>query len=277
MKALKTIGELKAYRDGLSGFVGLVPTMGFLHEGHLSLVRKCNTDCSHTLVSIFVNPIQFGPNEDFASYPRDIDRDLTLLKLTGADAVFLPSAEEMYPPGADTLVVPGRVAERLEGVVRPGHFNGVATVVLKLFNLVQPHRAYFGQKDAQQVAVIHKMITDLNLPVDLSIMPTVREADGLAMSSRNSYLNTAERQAAAIIYRALAKAGNLISLGERDTDIIKRNMTEIINTESLASIDYISIADAVSLEELLFFRKPALISLAVRIGKTRLIDNIKLS
>ncbi|AKG53748.1 pantoate-beta-alanine ligase [Dehalogenimonas sp. WBC-2] len=277
MKILRTVSDLRSFRTGLSGSVGLVPTMGFLHEGHLSLVCQCKTNCHHTLVSIFVNPTQFGPNEDFNTYPRDIERDLTLLEATGVDAVFLPSVEEIYPPGADTLVVPGKVAERLEGAVRPGHFKGVATVVLKFFNLVQPHRAYFGQKDAQQVAVIQKMITDLNLPVDLIVMPTVREADGLAMSSRNSYLNTTERQAAAILYQALTKAGNLISLGERDTEIIKRSMTELINTEALAAIDYISIADAASLEELPFFRKPALILLAVCIGKTRLIDNIKLS
>ncbi|MEN8614356.1 pantoate--beta-alanine ligase [Dehalogenimonas sp. THU2] len=277
MRVLKTIGELRDYRGGLKGSVGLVPTMGFLHEGHLSLVRRSIIECDHTVVSIFVNPTQFGPAEDFNNYPRDTERDLGLLESAGANAVFLPGVEEMYAPGADTLVLPGRIADRLEGAVRPGHFKGVATVVLKLFNLAQPHRAYFGQKDAQQVAVIRKMVADLNVPVEVVVMPTVREADGLAMSSRNSYLTTEERQAATVLYRSLRLAEDLIAAGERDPVIVRQRMIDLINTEPLASIDYVSVADASSLEELTFVAKPALISLAVRIGRTRLIDNIILS
>ena len=274
MRVLKTITELRAYRGGLTGTVGLVPTMGFLHEGHLSLVRRSKSDCDTTVVSIFVNPTQFGPNEDFNSYPRDPERDLNLLEATGADAVFLPSAEAMYPPGADTFVVPGKVAEPLEGAVRPGHFKGVATVVLKLFNLVQPQKAYFGQKDAQQVAVIKKMVADLDVPVEVVVMPTVRESDGLAMSSRNTYLNPDERQAATVLYRSLLLAGELIAGGERDADLVRHQVTYFIAAEPLARINYVSVANAVTLEELKFIVKPVLISLAVRIGRTRLIDNI---
>jgi pantoate--beta-alanine ligase len=277
MIILKTVAELRDYRKSLAGNVGLVPTMGFLHEGHLSLVRRSKTDCDHTVVSIFVNPTQFGPNEDFSSYPRDTERDLSLLEQAGADTVFLPGVDEMYPAGADTFVVPGRIAERLEGAIRPGHFKGVTTVVLKLFNLIQPQRAYFGQKDAQQVAVIKKMVADLDVPVEIVVMPTVRESDGLAMSSRNSYLNPAERSTATALYRSLKLSEDLINSGERDPELIKSRMTELIQGEPLARIDYISLADANSLEELPFVVKPVLISLAVRIGKTRLIDNVTLS
>ncbi len=276
MRILRTVAELRDYRKSLDGMVGLVPTMGFLHEGHLSLVRQSKADCDHTIISIFVNPTQFGPNEDFNSYPRDTDRDLALLDRAGANTVFMPGIDEMYPPGADTFVVPGRITERLEGAVRPGHFKGVATVVLKLFNLVQPQRAYFGQKDAQQVAVIKKMVADLDVPVEIIVMPTVRESDGLAMSSRNSYLNPTERLAATVLYRSLRLAEELIKGGERDSDLIKSRMTGLIEGEPLARIDYISLADAKSPEELPFVVKPVLISLAVRIGKTRLIDNITL-
>jgi pantoate--beta-alanine ligase len=274
MKILKTVAELRAYRREIAGSVGLVPTMGYLHEGHLSLVRQSKSDCEVTVVSIFVNPTQFGPNEDFKSYPRDIDRDLKMLAASGADAVFLPSPEVMYPRGADTSVVPGKVAEPLEGAVRPGHFKGVATIVLKLFNLVQPEKAYFGQKDAQQVAVIKKMIADLDVPVEIVVMPTVRERDGLAMSSRNAYLNAAERQAATILYRSLSQAQEAIAAGERDADLIRRRLIELISAEPLARIDYVSVADAITLDELPFVIKPLLISLAVRIGQTRLIDNV---
>ncbi|MGI2335248.1 MAG: pantoate--beta-alanine ligase [Dehalogenimonas sp.] len=274
MKNLKSIDKLKQYRSGLTGSVGLVPTMGFLHEGHLSLVEKSIAECTHTMVSIFVNPTQFGPGEDFNSYPRDIERDLALLSAAGVSAVFMPGAEEMYPPGADTSVVPGRIAERLEGAVRPGHFTGVATIVLKLFNLVQPTRAYFGQKDAQQVAVIKKMVADLNAPVDLVVMPTVREDDGLAMSSRNTYLNPSERQAAPVLYRSLRLAADLITGGETNPKVVKHRMTELIETVPFASIDYVSLTNPDSLEELTAVSHQVLISLAVRIGSTRLIDNI---
>jgi pantoate--beta-alanine ligase len=277
MKILNTISELRAYRNGLTGSVGFVPTMGFLHEGHLSLVNQSKFDCNHTVVSIFVNPTQFGPNEDFNSYPRDTDHDLALLDKVGTDAVFLPSADEMYPKGADTFVVPGKIAERLEGAVRPGHFRGVATVVLKLFNLVQPQKAYFGQKDAQQVTVINKMVADLNVPVEIVVMPTMRQSDGLALSSRNTYLNPTERKSATVLYRSLTFAESLINDGERDVEIIKQKMNELISRKLLAHVEYVSVADSLSLEEQIFVVKPVLISLAVRIGRTRLIDNFLLS
>jgi len=273
MKILRSIPELKAYREKLVDSVGFVPTMGFLHDGHLSLVRQSKADCDHSIVSIFVNPPQFGPNEDFNSYPRDIDHDLAMLDAAGADAAFLPSVDEMYPEGADTFVVPGKIAERLEGAVRPGHFRGVATVVLKLFNLIQAQKAYFGQKDAQQVAVLKKMVADLNVTVELVVMPIIREKDGLAMSSRNTYLSPEERQAATVLYRSLKFGESLISAGEQHADVVKQKMIDFISADKLARIDYVSIADQASLEEQTIIGKPALISLAVRIGRTRLIDN----
>ena len=301
MKRLKTINALRDYRQELAGSIGFVPTMGYLHEGHLSLVTRSKSYCDHTVVSIFVNPTQFGPkedlnsyprdfprdlkmldptqfgpNEDFNSYPRDTDQDLALLEKAGVDAVFSPSVNEMFPQGADTFVIPGKIAERLEGAIRPGHFRGVATVVLKLFNLTQPLKAFFGQKDAQQVAVIKKMVADLNVPVEIIVVPTVRESDGLAMSSRNSYLDPTERQAATVLFRSLQLAEKLVADGERDAEVIKIRMTGIIGKEPIATLDYISIADANSLDERTLVVEPALISLAVRIGCTRLIDNITL-
>jgi pantoate--beta-alanine ligase len=277
MKILKTTSELRAYRNGLTGSVGFVPTMGFLHEGHLSLVKQSKSDSNHTVVSIFVNPTQFGPTEDFNSYPRDTDHDLALLEKVGTDAVFLPSVDEMYPNGADTFIVPGKIAERLEGTVRPGHFRGVATVVLKLFNLVQPQKAYFGQKDAQQVSVIKKMVADLNVPVEIVEMPTMRQSDGLALSSRNTYLNPTERKSATVLFRSLKLAESLINDGERDVEIVKQKMNELISRELLAHVEYVSIADSLFLEEQIFVVKPVLISLVVRIGHTRLIDNLILN
>ncbi len=274
MRVLKTIAELRAYRVSLSGTVGLVPTMGFLHEGHMSLVRRSIDDCDYTIVSIFVNPTQFSPKEDFNSYPRDTERDLSLLDEARTDAVFMPETGEMYPPGADTIVIPGKIADRLEGAARPGHFKGVATVVLKLFNLVQPNTAYFGQKDVQQVAVIERMAADLNVPVKIAVMPIIRESDGLAMSSRNSYLNAAERRTATVLYRSLRQAETMIAAGERDTELVKKEMNEMIEGEPLAAIDYVSIANPATLEEQTFIVKPVLVSLAVKIGRTRLIDNI---
>jgi pantoate--beta-alanine ligase len=257
--------------------VGFVPTMGFLHEGHLSLVHQSKSECDHTIASIFVNPTQFGPNEDFNSYPRDLDHDLALLENAGVEAVFSPSVNEMYPKGTDTFVVPGKIAERLESAVRPGHFRGVATVVLKLFNLVQPNKVYFGQKDAQQVAVIKQMVADLNVPVEIIVVPTVRESDGLAMSSRNTYLNQTERKAATVLYRSLILAESMVNTGERDPEEVKRAINDLISSEPLARIDYVSVADGDSLEEQTFIVKPVLISLAVRIGRTRLIDNFMFS
>jgi len=274
MKVVETIADLKSLRPRLAEPVGFVPTMGYLHQGHLALVRQARAENVSVVASIFVNPTQFGPHEDFARYPRDPQRDLALLEKEGTDVVFMPSADEMYPPQFNSWVEVGKVAERLEGAARPGHFRGVATVVAKLFNIVQPDRAYFGQKDAQQLIVIKKMASDLDMNLEIVAAPTVREADGLAMSSRNTYLNPEERKQAVVLYQALTLAQKLWSQGEKDTKAIRRQMTALIQKQPLAKIDYISIADAETLDELDTVRPPALVSLAVRIGKTRLIDNV---
>ncbi len=254
--------------------LGFVPTMGYLHEGHLALVRRARAENDHVAVSIFVNPTQFGPREDFARYPRDTERDLTLLRAEGVDLVFMPEADEIYPPGFDTWVQVGGVTRRLEGKARPGHFRGVATVVCKLFNIVGPGRAYFGQKDAQQLRVITKMVRDLDMPVEIVPVPTVREPDGLALSSRNVYLSPDEREQALSLSRALATAQEMVAAGERRTGPIRAAMRRLIEAQPAATIDYISIADSATLEELSVIDRPALISLAVRIGATRLIDNV---
>lgn len=276
MKVIETIAEMRKARLLVSDPVGLVPTMGYLHEGHLSLVRLARKENSLVVVSIFVNPAQFGPSEDLSSYPRDMTRDLRLLKLEGTDLVFAPSAEEMYAQGFSTWVDVEQVTERLEGVSRPGHFRGVATVVAKLFNIVQPDRAYFGQKDAQQAVVIKKMVTEINMNLDIVLGPTIRERDGLALSSRNSYLNPEERQAATVLYKALSRAKQLWQKGETNADTIRRVMRLLIQQDPLAQEDYVSIADASTLEELSIIDCHALALLAVRIGKTRLIDNVTL-
>lgn len=268
---------MREARAVLDGSVGLVPTMGFLHEGHLSLVRAARAENDHVFVSIFVNPTQFGPNEDFSAYPRDTRRDLQLLEDAGVDYVFMPAPEEMYPPGFEAVIEVGSVSEPLEGAARPGHFRGVATVVLKLFNIVQPHRAYFGRKDAQQLVVIRKMVRDLDVPVKIRAMPTVREADGLAMSSRNTYLRTPElRQGALVLQRALQAAQDCWSSGSRDAEELRREMRKVIEGEELARIDYVSVADPETLRELDTIGGPALVSMAVRVGNTRLIDNTTL-
>ncbi len=268
---------MKEARLELTGTVGFVPTMGYLHEGHLELVRRAKAENQWAVASIFVNPTQFGPHEDYAAYPRDIPRDLAMLKTVKTDIVFIPPANEMYPPRCSTWVDVEKVTEKLEGAIRPGHFRGVATVCAKLFNIVQPTRAYFGQKDAQQVIVIKKMVTDLNMNLEIVVVPTVREPDGLAMSSRNTYLKPDERRAAVVLYRALKLAQKLWSQGEKDALRIRQAMTQLIQKEPLAEkIDYISIADAETLEELHEITPPALVSLAVKIGKPRLIDNIVL-
>jgi pantoate--beta-alanine ligase len=274
MKVLKTISEIKQLRPSLPQPLGFVPTMGYLHEGHLALVRQARAENSSVAVSIFVNPTQFGPQEDFEKYPRDPKRDLALLEKEGTDVVFMPSAGEIYPPQFNSWVEVGKIMERLEGVSRPGHFRGVATVVAKLFNIVRPDKAYFGQKDAQQLVVIRKMVADLDMDLEVVAVPTVREDDGLAMSSRNTYLNPEERKAAVVLYQALTLAQELFSGGERDAQAIRHQMTELIQKQPLANIDYISIADAETLDELDEVKPPALVSLAVKIGKTRLIDNV---
>ena len=276
MTIVKTIQEIRALRQKLSGTVGFVPTMGFLHEGHLALVKRARIENSAVIVSIYVNPTQFGPREDFGAYPRELERDLELLRKEGVDIVFVPSDEEMYPPEFSSWVDVEKVTERLEGASRPGHFRGVATIVAKLFNIVQPSRAYFGQKDAQQAVVIKRVVADLNLGIEIVVVPTVRESDGLAMSSRNIYLSPGERQAATILFKALTLARQLRQGGEKDAGKIRRQVTSLIQKEPLAQIDYVSIADAETLEELNLIDRPALASLAVRIVKTRLIDNMPL-
>jgi pantoate--beta-alanine ligase len=276
MDVVNTIAEMKVLRRRLAEPVGFVPTMGFLHEGHLSLVRQARAENASVIVSIFVNPTQFGPGEDFEQYPRDTERDLAFLAGEGTDVVFVPLAAEMYPERFDSWVEVGELTRRLEGAVRPGHFRGVTTVVAKLFNIVQPTKAYFGQKDAQQAAVIRKMAVDLDMNLEVVTLPTVREPDGLAMSSRNTYLNPEQRRAATVLYRALSLARELWAQGETDAGEVCHRMTELIQQEPLAAIDYISIADDGTLEELDRIKPPALVSLAVKIGRTRLIDNIVL-
>jgi pantoate--beta-alanine ligase len=276
MQVIDGIAAFRAAR-GRIGALGLVPTMGFLHEGHLSLVRRAKAECGTVAVSIFVNPTQFAPHEDFERYPRDMQRDLALLRQAGADLVFTPSPAEMYPPGSAARIDVGPVARPLEGAVRPGHFDGVATVVAKLFNIVQPTRAYFGQKDAQQTVVIRQMVRDLDMPVEVVVAPTVREADGLAMSSRNSYLTAAQRASAAVLYRALKEAERRYLAGERDAEALRAAMRQVIAAEPAAEAEYVSIADPDTLQELDRVAAGALASLAVRLGTTRLIDNLVLN
>ncbi|MDE3075368.1 MAG: pantoate--beta-alanine ligase [Chloroflexota bacterium] len=274
MNVITTIAPARAAIGQSARPLGLVPTMGYLHAGHLSLVRAARAENATVVVSIFVNPTQFGPAEDFDSYPRDVQSDRQLLEAEQVDLLFAPQPEEMYPQGSDTFIRPGKVAEPLEGAHRPGHFTGVATVVAKLFNILQPDRAYFGQKDAQQLAVIRKMVADLNFPLDVRALPIVREADGLALSSRNVYLSAPERAAALALSRALGQAQQLYQAGERDAGRLRQAMRSVLDAEPLASTDYVSVAEPDSLLELAEAREGALASLAVRFGKTRLIDNV---
>ena len=257
--------------------IGLVPTMGFLHEGHLSLVRQARADSNFVVVSIFVNPSQFGPAEDFDTYPRDFDRDCRLLEAEGVDLLFAPAVEEMYPKGNTTFVeVTGNLTKGLCGASRPGHFRGVTTVVSKLFNVVGPHRAYFGQKDAQQLAVIKRLASDLNWGIEIVGMPIIREADGLAMSSRNRKLTPEERRSATLLYRALQLAKARIEAGERNAERVMGIIREIIGKEKLARIDYIEIVSLNDFEPVNQIEGEILIALAVFIGETRLIDNLLL-
>jgi len=277
LHVFRTIDEFRTWRHAIEGAVGLVPTMGYLHEGHLSLVRAARRENTHAVVSIFVNPTQFAPNEDLARYPRDEERDLRLLEREGVDGVFAPRVGEMYAQGFSTYVTVEGLTGRLEGASRPTHFRGVTTVVLKLFNIIQPDRAYFGQKDAQQLAVIRRMTRDLDLPVRIVGMPIVREPDGLAMSSRNAYLTPEQRTAATVLRRALAAAEGAFADGVRDGAQIRRRVEGVIAEEPLAEVDYVSVADAETLEELQAFDAPALVSLAARFCQTRLIDNVVLT
>jgi pantoate--beta-alanine ligase len=275
MQTITTLQDLRQARQNLPEPLGLVPTMGYLHEGHLSLVRVARRECASVVVSIFVNPTQFGPQEDLERYPRDLPRDLTLLEAEGVDVVWTPTPQIMYPEGYQTWVTVEQIAAPLEGAMRPGHFRGVATVVAKLFNAVQPQRAYFGQKDAQQALVIRRLVADLNFPIQVVVCPTVREADGLAMSSRNVYLNPQERQAATVLYRALTAAQAAYEAGQRNADHLRQVMQAVLNGEPLARAQYVSCARLEDLQEWQGeVSGAALLSLAVFIGQTRLIDNL---
>lgn len=255
--------------------IGLVPTMGYLHEGHLSLVRAARRDCDIVVVSIFVNPIQFGQGEDYETYPRELERDSALLVKENADAIFAPEVKDMYPVGYDTFVeVFGGITAKMCGASRPGHFKGVTTVVSKLFHICRPDRAYFGQKDAQQLLIIKKMVRELNFPLEVVRMPIVRESDGLAMSSRNVYLNEEERRQALVLSQALKMAENDIKNGERNIKKIRQKIKDMIETRPLAAIDYIEISNGQDLSEIEEIQGEVLIALAVKFGKTRLIDNL---
>lgn len=257
--------------------IGFVPTMGYLHEGHLSLVRESKKRSDVTVVSIFVNPKQFGPSEDYRVYPRDLDRDRALLEKEGVDLIFYPPVEVMYPEGYKTYVEVEDLQDKLCGKSRPGHFRGVCTVVLKLFNLVQPDEAYFGWKDAQQVIILKKMVEDLNVPVKIVPLPLVRDHDGLALSSRNTYLSPEERRAALVLKKSLDLAESLIRSGEKEASLIKQKMIDLISAEPPARLDYVEIVDLNTLEPLKKLEGQALIALAVFIGRTRLIDNLRIT
>jgi pantoate--beta-alanine ligase len=276
MRVVQAMADVRRIRREGPGKWGLVPTMGYLHAGHISLVERARAENDLVGVSIFVNPTQFGPAEDLAAYPRDLDRDLGLLERSGADLVWVPPTEEVYPSGYQTYVDVEEVTRVLEGAARPGHFRGVATVVAKLFHIFLPDRAYFGQKDAQQVAVIRQMVRDLNFPVELVVCPIVREADGLALSSRNVYLTPEQRTAAPVLYRALSAARTAWAAGERDGDRLRQAMRRVLASEALAQTEYASAADPETLTELDLASRGVLLSMAVRIGKARLIDNFLL-
>jgi pantoate--beta-alanine ligase len=293
MRVIETVAAMLAERRrwdaepsapgeaGIGGAIGLVPTMGYLHAGHLALVRRARAENALVAVSIFVNPTQFGPREDLARYPRDLPRDLALLEAGGADIVFTPQPDDIYPPGFATYVVPGgAVSERLEAATRPGHFRGVATVVAKLFNIMRPQRAYFGQKDAQQVAVLRQMVADLNFPLGLRVLSTVRERDGLAMSSRNAYLGPEDRAAATVLHRALAAGRARFDASPADDPdgpaAVLAAVRAVFATEPRAALDYADLCHPDTFEPLSALRAPALLAVAARVGTTRLIDNLLL-
>ncbi len=277
MRIIETVADMKAViksQKQAGKSVGLVPTMGYLHQGHISLVKHSTTENDFTVVSIFVNPTQFGPNEDFDKYPRDLEKDMKLAERAGVDIVFAPSVKEIYPEGYKTYISVEGITEIMCGKSRPGHFRGVTTVVAKLFNIVTPNKAYFGQKDAQQVAVIKQMVKDLHMNLEIITCPIIREADGLAMSSRNVYLNSEERKAALVLSQSLFDAQKLVESGERSKEKLYKSIHDHISSESLANIEYIEIVDADTLENINKIEKRMLVALAVRFGNTRLIDNI---
>ena len=279
MEIVETIAAVRERRRALGaagGEVGVVLTMGALHEGHLALARAARAENSHLIATVFVNPLQFGPREDLARYPRPFERDAALLAGAGVDLLFHPGVEELYPPGFATTIEVGGPTAPLEGATRPGHFRGVATVVAKFFNILQPGRAYFGQKDAQQVATLRRLVADLNLPVDLRVVPTVREPDGLAMSSRNAYLGSAERAAAPTLYRALRATRERWAAGEREADALRRVARETVTAEPLLTLEYVDVVDPATFASLDQAGSGALVVLAARCGPARLIDNIVL-
>jgi len=277
MKVSVSFNDLRIERGKLEEPVGVVPTMGYLHEGHMKLVRRAKEECASVVVTIFVNPAQFAPTEDLSSYPRNVPNDLEMLQREDVDLVWLPTDEGMYPEGYQTYVEVLEVTKPLEGTKRATHFKGVTTVVSKLFNAITPHKAYFGQKDAQQVAVIQQMTRDLNYPIEIVVVPTLRVESGLAMSSRNKYLNEEERKAADVLYRALSIAKDAFGNGERSGEMIRKIMADEIAAEPLAELEYVSCANVNTLLELGEIEDGALCSMAVKIGKTRLIDNLELS
>jgi pantoate--beta-alanine ligase len=280
MQVVSRIDELKQKIHAAKAAgktIGLVPTMGYLHEGHLTLMRRARAEQGFVIATLFVNPLQFGPQEDYSVYPRDLARDSKLAETTGIDILFAPTVDEMYPSGNGkilTFVDVEKITTTLCGASRPGHFRGVATVVAKLFNIAEADAAYFGQKDAQQVAVIRRMVADLNMNVKIVAVPIVRESDGLAMSSRNQYLNSQERQAALILSKSLAKAQEMLVTGERDAAVIAGAMLQVLQQELMAAVEYISIVDTLTLEPMKTIDGEALLALAVRFGKIRLIDNL---
>ncbi|MFO7322953.1 MAG: pantoate--beta-alanine ligase [Chloroflexota bacterium] len=277
MQVISDLEALRPARAALAGPVGLVPTMGALHAGHLSLVEAARADCHSVVVTIFINPLQFEAGSDFDKYPRDLPADLALLESAGVDLVFTPTPDIMYPPGFQTTVRVAEVSKGLEGARRPGHFDGVATVLTKLFHLTQPDLAYFGQKDAQQVVVVRRMVRDLNFPLEIVVCPTTREADGLAMSSRNRYLSPEERQHAASIYQALQAAAALYEDGERDADALRGQVADLLSHVPGGELEYVSLADPGTLVECAGpVSGPALLSLVLRLGETRLLDNLLL-
>ena len=276
MRVVRTRTDIREARARLVEPVGAVLTMGALHDGHRALLERARAECASVVASIFVNPTQFGPAEDFARYPRDEAGDLAILESAGVDVVLVPPVEEIYPAGAGTTIDVGPIAEPLEGAARPGHFRGVATVVTVLFDLIRPDRTYFGQKDAQQCLVVRQLVGDLALPIQVVVCPTVREADGLAVSSRNRLLSLAERAAAPVLYRGLDEGRLAIESGERDGEIVRERMRDILAGEALLQPDYVSVADGSTLRELDEVSGDVLLSLAARIGTTRLIDNVPL-
>lgn len=277
MRIIKTVAEMRECSDQLrkdGKVIGLVPTMGFLHEGHLSLIRGSKRLTDVTIVSIFVNPTQFGPKEDYNSYPMDIERDTKKCSEIGTDILFLPSTDDIYPEGYKTFIKVEGLGDKLCGIFRPNHFRGVATIVTKLFNITRPDKAFFGQKDYQQTLIIKRLALDLHLGIDIIVMPTIREADGLAMSSRNSYLSAIERKDARILYRSLMLAEELIRSGEMSAKEVRSKMEESITSEGSARVDYISICDPETLEKVERIGNDVVVAIAAWIGKTRLIDNI---